>query len=264
MKFFAILCAGIMLFMFVTEAYAAPVGNIASPSLLKRGLFSQGKRDLVGYFIATEYDFVADRNLVAQTDDAELRLYGGRAGVILWDRVMAYGLAGTAQADQEYTFANNKVGWETDLDFAWGVGATLLLYEAPLHDIGGVLNIGIDGKYRRFDLDVSEVTVNGVEYGSSNAGLTDTDFEMYEWQIAMGISYRAEKFVTYGGIKISDVGGNLSATIPGNTFYHTMDSADNFGLFIGAEYLIMDGFSLGVEGRFIDETAISTIAKARY
>ena len=61
------------------------------------------------------------------------------------------------------------------------------------------------------------------------------------------------KFVPYAGVKYSDVQIEMDGG-------ETLNAENNVGVFVGADFKFNPTFSLNMEGRFIDETAMSLAA----
>lgn len=74
-----------------------------------------------------------------------------------------------------------------------------------------------------------------------------------EWQIAPYIAKKMGNFIPYFGVKYSDLRGQYKEEDMKIKF----KADDNFGVFLGTDYKIGKNFSLNIEGRFIDETAMS-------
>lgn len=155
--------------------------------------------------------------------------------------------------------------------FAWGLGAK---YVYPFEN-GWFL--GIQGQYLTHKNTVKGSiteketgTFTGLE--GLGEGLTKT-FErpevtytttgkatVQEWQIAPYIAKKLGNFIPYVGVKYSDQRINYKV----EDLKLKIKAADNFGLFLGTDYKIGKNFSLNIEGRFIDETAMSLGATYRF
>lgn len=254
------------LFIFSTVlAYAAPVGNITTPKILKKGLVIKGEESQFGLVIGPEVDIIFDHQLKDQEDDTEYKFFGGKAGVIIGDKALVYGLCGAAGAEQKFEILGKKVEWETEIDIAYGAGASLIIYEKEIAvREKGILRIGIDGRYRSSDLDVDKIILNGSGYGSSDASVSKSKFDCSEWQVALEVAYQTDRIIPYGGVKYSGIGGKAEATISGTEYSKDFDLKHEVGIFAGAEVLITDAVSAYAEGRFIDETALSAGAIIRF
>lgn len=247
-------------------AYAAPVGNIAMPKALKKGLIIKGEESQFGIVLGPEVDYNFNRDVKDQEDDTEYKFLGSKAGVVLGDRAILYGICGLADAEWKLKVSSNEVKWETDSDLTWGVGGTLIIYakEIIVRE-KGLLMIGIDGRWRRSELDVDTVILNGRTYPLSGPYVTSTKFKCDEWQVALELAYhQADNFIPYAGVKYSDMNGEASATIVGTKYDKDLGAEDKIGIFAGCDVLIADSISVYAEGRFVDETALSAGATIRF
>lgn len=246
-------------------AYAAPVGNIATPKVLKKGIVIKGEGSQFGIVLEPEIDYISDRNLKGQKDDTEYRFFGGKAGIVLGDGAVLYGLCGAADAEGKFKISGKEVKWETDSDLAWGAGATLIIYakEIIVRE-KGLFTIGIDGRYRSSELDVNKVVIDGTAYELSDLAVTATKFDCDEWQVALELAYQADRIIPYAGIKYSDVSGKAETTISGTKYSEDFGAEEKVGIFAGCDILIADSISAYAEGRFIDETAFSAGATIRF
>ena len=264
-KFIAIIiCLGFVLS--VTAAYAAPVGNIATPSVLKKGIIYQDEQAQFAVVAGGEVDLTWDQNLKRQDTDTEYYFYGGKIGVLIMNRFMPYAILGGAEAKkQQFKIDSRKIKFETDYDFVWGVGGTAMLYETKLEGMGnGQLRIGVDGRYRQSHLKVDKVVRDGVSYNASDAAVTQSKYELEQWQVALAVSYQIEQIIPYVGVKYSDATGEAITTISGTKYKNDFENDDNVGIFVGGDILINDSFTANIEGRFIDETALSLGATLRF
>jgi len=81
-----------------------------------------------------------------------------------------------------------------------------------------------------------------------------------EWQIAPYVAKKLGNFIPYFGVKYSDQRMQYKE----EDMKLKLKAADNFGLFLGTDYKIGKNFSLNIEGRFIDETAMSLAATYKF
>jgi len=252
-KFYTFVIAMVFLSIW-SVANAAPVGNPAKPVLEKGD---------TPFKVGVEFDFVTERDLDVSDEDVtieEFNWYGGKISYALADRVEPYVFLGAAGVEFTEKYTGVDLTYETETDFAWGIGATVLLYEFE-----NGIRVGLDGRYRSVELDIDKIILNGVSYSPGDVGISDFSAEYKEWQVALGISKEFGQFVPYGGIKYTDVEASMKATISGTT-YKTDDanSDDVVGIFVGCDFLPTENFSIGVEGRFIDETSFSVALNYRF
>ena len=215
--------------------YAAPVGNPAKPLLVNEEM---------PFSVGAEFDFVFERELDVSGEDVaieNLYMYMAKASYTLEKRADFYCLLGAANGELSVESGGVDLSVDTETAFAWGLGVTVFLYE---FDNG--IRLGVDGNFRNTAPSLDEV---------------DVDLEYSEWQIALGVSKQIDQFVPYGGIKYSDVKAEL--TVPGLGSEDT--GSDNiFGIFLGCDFLAKENLSFGIEGRFIDETALAIRGMYRF
>jgi hypothetical protein len=257
-----IICFGFILS--VTAAYAAPVGNIATPSTLKKGIIYKDDGAQFAVVAGGEVDLTWDQNLKRQKTDTEYYLYSGKVGVLIWDRIMPYAILGAGEAKkQAYDINGTKIQWDTKYDFVWGVGGTAMLYETKIEGMGnGTFRIGVDGKYRQSKLKVDHVKKDDVQMADSS--VTQSRYNLEQWQVALAVSYQMDQIIPYVGVKYSDATGEAKATIDGTAYKNDFENEDNVGIFVGGDILLNDSFTANIEGRFIDETALSLGATLRF
>ncbi len=242
----------------ITTVYAAPVGNIATPSILRKGIIYQDKDAQFAVVAGGEIDLTFDRKIKHESDDVEFNFYGGKIGILIMDRFMPYTVLGAGKAEQKFTELGTSWKLETKHDFVWSIGGTAMLYETKPGEMGdGIFRIGVDGRYRKADLDLDKLTVGGTSYTKSDLGFKKFCFDMKEWQVALGLSYQIQQLIPYIGVKYSDLRGDFIAKTTTDEVEGKFKSDNNIGIFVGGDIAINDTFSANIEGRFIDETAMS-------
>lgn len=134
--------------------------------------------------------------------------------------------------------------------FAYGAG---LKCTYPFGD--GWL-IGADIQYLRHTNNYSEPFVI---IGDGYTGSGKATFQ--EWQVAPYIAKKIGNFLPYLGAKYSDLRIAARSAVPWLETpknWRTRDEADsNFGAFAGIDYKLGEHWKLNIEGRFVDETAMS-------
>ena len=65
--------------------------------------------------------------------------------------------------------------------------------------------------------------------------------------------------IPYAGVKYSDLNGRLRLSWTSGNYNNPgkIDAADNVGVFAGCDFVGPNSVSLSLEGRFVDETAIT-------
>jgi hypothetical protein len=253
---------------FATAVIAAPVGNIARPAMLKSAWIAKAGDDVqIGVTAEGEFDLTFDRNVDGSNDEMELWFTGGKLGLIYMDKFMVDGFLGSAYYEEEDQSQGSTFKVESELDFAWGVGVTLIIYEDTIIQLNdGILRIGASGRYRQTELDIDKVIVDGTEYSLPHGALSNMNLEYEDWQVALGASLEwNELFVPYGGVKYSTFNTTAQATVSGTTYsFSDVEPDSNIGIFIGTDIRVFDSLSFNVEGRFIDETALSAGGMLRF
>ncbi len=234
---------------FVSFVSAAPVNNVIS-----------SKSDAIENLeITAEADFISEREL-ENTDNTELEMemdfLQSKIAYRITDKINLYALLGTVRnAKIVEKYISNTYKYFFDNDFAWGIGASVLIYEFE-----NGIKIGADGKYRTAEANLTEIDINGTKYGMSS--ISDVSGKFEEHQISLSIAKEfgeVVKFIPYTGIKYSDVKVQAEGTILGVTYKtDNVGSKNIIGGHVGIEIALVDNFNIYVEGRFIDETAVST------
>jgi len=85
-----------------------------------------------------------------------------------------------------------------------------------------------------------------------------------EWHIAPYIAKKLGNFVPYLGVRYSDSRQNYKAIYEDGDSKMKFKAADNVGVFVGTDFKIVDNWKLNLEGRFIDETAMSLGATYKF
>lgn len=255
------------LFVFsLISAFAAPVGNPASPEWIEKGFFIPEDwwwNVRIGY----EGDFVSDGKMeqysegYGRVDSYEQETNSGTVTFNFWDRVDLFAVLGSTRENADWRFVNSgnvyRIEMETNYDFLWGLGIRGILYV----DEGIV--VGMGGRYERTSSTPSWLTSNGVPQSVAHSELT-----WREWQINADVSYQIDIFNPYLGVKYSNARAELSGFaeaisekgVGSNHFKNRVP----IGVFIGCGLSSSKYFLLNVEGRLIDETAITVSGDIRF
>ncbi|MFZ2385680.1 MAG: hypothetical protein WBE75_05700 [Candidatus Omnitrophota bacterium] len=169
--------------------------------------------------------------------------------------------------DAEWTGVLEKGTSKMDADtaFAYGIGAKGTL---PLSE---TLFFGCDIQYLRHKNDMTgKGTWTEYDYDTVTGDLTGEyqasadykgDITFQEWQVAPYVAAKLGNFVPYLGVKYSGVVTRIKyAGVSGDDDDedNTKDRADDHvGVFVGTDFKITENWKLNVEGRFVDETAVS-------
>lgn len=230
------------------------------------GALTQGKGKLA---IGVEQEFIFDRDMkfdkttFALTSESEGmkidHIYRTLAKVSygLLDNLDIYVKLGAADFEAKRSWYNAGIedareDYKGKSAFAYGFGlkGTYALKDDWL--------IGADIQYLRHVNDFSEPFVI---IGDRYTGSGKATFQ--EWQVALYLAKSIGNFVPYIGGKYSDLrivtkNSVPWAEVPNPWSAKTRDKADDiFGVFVGTDYKITNNWKVNIEGRFIDETAMS-------
>jgi outer membrane protein W len=149
---------------------------------------------------------------------------------------------------------------KSDYGFTYGLGAK------GTYNLTDDWFVGCDIQYLRSETDYKgtfDIEEMG-EYGFSGNSTWQA------WQVAPYVALKAGNFVPYLGIKYSDLiqkYKNDNTDISNGGFPMeslTTRSKGNCGVFVGTDYRIGTNWKLNIEGRFIDETAMSLGASYKF
>lgn len=172
----------------------------------------------------------------------------------LFDNLDVYAKLGAADyegKDESYIGgvkdADDKTN--TDTDFAYGFGMK------GTYGLGNDWLIGCDLQYLRSE-HKAKVTATPVAGVASST--TYKTAESQEWHIAPYIARKINSFTPYLGIRYSDMKTKLKGPAEDGWADNVKSEADdNVGVFLGTDYKIGENWKLNLEGRFVDETAMS-------
>ncbi len=226
-------------------------------------------------------DFVLDRSLEGtdlstDTGDLEAMWYGGNFYFDPIDRVHLNLFVGVANIQVGgLSISNNtttKVEIESETNLAGGSSGKVDIIEFAVFPDLPLMQLFVSGGYRYANLDADSAS----RLGNRTLNL-DTNFELHEWQAGGGVSQR----INWSGLGwVIYVGGNysdLDLNVSGDTKYPIgggstetvqtghLESEEVVGVFCGLQILGWeDRLSVTVEGRFIDETAVSVNGRLRW
>ncbi len=256
-KLLGLLAAAALLPVCATVS-AAPAGNAARP------IYTNAD---IPFAVGAGSDFVFERELDVDGKDVLLEKYKWffvTGSYVIGNRAELYGMLGTADGDLIENYSGVNLKFENDYELAWGGGASVLLLETE-----NEIRVGLDVSYRQINPEVHQLRLNGVRYSPTASGVSARKTEISEWQGAMAVSKNFGPFIGILGVKYSEVSVSGEATILGTTY--SIDSAgskENLGFFVGcllnntsdSDY----DMSLGLEGRFVDEKAVSATLNMRF
>lgn len=246
--------------------HAAPVGNTMAPQLIQEG-FLISSDSWVDFRVGYEGDFVGDARL-EQTDQGSGRVdtyqqYTNAATVTLnlLDRLDLFGVFGSSRVCCDWRFTSGttitRIQLETLYHFLWGAGARGILFE------WGKICLGLGGRYSFSNYRPSWLTTNATPVSVSGARVV-----WREWQVDLDISYNIDIFTPYLGVKYSNALaklGTFSTPISGSGV--GLDQFENrtpVGIFIGCSISNCKYFMLNIEGRLVDEDAVTISGDLRF
>lgn len=164
---------------------------------------------------------------------------------------------------------DEKIEFEDDWDFAWGVGAKVKIFETPggLRFLGDAqyLSYKVDGDLKTDGKDLEQDRLEYLRSFDSNATFSaNSEVEIKEWQVALYVNQTFGNFSPYAGVKYSEYDVDFEFKGSGQAFgapyslkiEGDAEADDNFGIFLGTDiYVIPNLLSINIEARFIDETA---------
>lgn len=260
-KFLACLVYG-----FCSIGFGAPIGDPATPHLIREGFFisPESRIDVrAGY----EGDFVADARMeqyaesTGRVDCYSQETNAGTATLNFVDRLDLYGILGSSRTCADWRFTINgdthRAQIETLYNFLWGIGARGILYES------GCATFGVGSRYEQAHYDNMWLTIDGLVQH-----VAGTFLHWRSFQIDADVAYQIDIFSPYIGIKYSYVRakiGNFATPIADNG--GGIDQFKNrtaVGVFIGCSLSSGKYFMLNIEGRLIDEEAVTISGDFRF
>jgi opacity protein-like surface antigen len=249
-----VLCLALMLCLPVVS-YAASMGGAETQGQGKLGVSLDQefgfKRDLKFHGSEPAFDPGEEVKEIKTT-----KMYRTMAKISfgVLDNFDIYGKIGASYSDSKAKFYDNGVDEgtlkydRTDPAYGFGVKGTYMFQDGWL--------VGVDAQYLRHDGKI------GFKYPGGTQYITSITSE--EWQVAPYVAKKMDKFTPYVGGKYSDIRHKLKITRNDVTQWIKFKAKHNFGVFGGIDISMMEHVSLNVEGRFIDETAMSVGLSYRF
>lgn len=264
-KRFALLTAALLS---CTMLHGAPVGNTSAPDIIQEGLFVPCDSWLdirAGY----EGDFVADGRMkqyaqsTGRVDTFQQWTNSGTVTINVVDRVDIYGIFGSSKAEADWRFGNlssgtvTRIELESKYSFLWGAGGRAILYEWCR------TSLGLGGRYSSCHYQPDWLTSDGLIQPTAGS-----HFSWREWQINLDISYKIDLFTPYIGLKYSNAQAKLKHfSVPISQNQSQSNSFENripVGLYLGCALSSGKFFMLNLEGRVIDEEAVTISGDFRF
>jgi len=266
------LCLALLLCL-PLASYAASIGGVETQGQGKFaiGLDQEFVFDRDGKtFTKTEIDGTLTIVWPVKTEVDKMYRTMVKAGYGLLDNLDVYVRLGMANPDYKQkvdgTWTNSagvspydkgtftgSAKYKGDSAFAYGFGMK------GTHPLENDWLVGCDVQYLRHKNNykaTASLTVyddNGVVI-DEGTGDWKGKITLYEWHVAPYVARKLGNFVPYFGIRYSDARVK-DEDEDGETT--KIKAKDNFGVFLGTDYKLNEVWSLNLEGRFADETAIS-------
>ncbi len=249
-----------------TMLCASPVGNPAFPQIIEKGFLIPADYWLdirAGY----EGDFVSDERLKQETegsgrvDSYTQNTNSGTVTFNIVDRLDIYGVFGSSRMEADWRFSTAgalvRAQIQSKYRFLWGAGARAILYE------WGQAILGVGGRYSSSMPKPSWMTINGTPVSVSGGQV-----RWNEWQVDLSLAYKIELFTPYVGIKYAKASTQLKGFgVPiankGTGSLH-MTSRTPVGVQVGCTLSTSRYFMFNVEGRLIDEEAVTISGDMRF
>lgn len=227
--------------------------------------------------VTVEDNFIFDKDIELGSNDSKFdleninQIYAKLSlGVTQYFNLyVKLGASEGGEISRKYSDTGDTVDVDTDFGFLWGVGTTAVT------EIGGAYGerwkAGLDLQFNTWNSDADSVTRNG---GSTTN--VSGEIENYEVQITPFITreFAVEQMGWYVnpylGVVINlfwtQTDGQIKYTQSGTTYdtSWSLKGDDNIGILLGTDIEITQNFALNVEGRFIEETAITAGATYRF
>lgn len=247
--------------------FAAPAKNPGEPTLLKKGFFIPENYP-VSARVSYEGSFISNARLkqtqegTGRVDNFEVFTNLGLVVFSIADRFDLYGGFGASTFESNWRFTNSvggisRVSTLSNNRYSWTYGVNTTIYQWERAFLGG----GI--RYSGAHAGLSWITINGANVPSNNA-----EFRWLQWQAEMAIGCKIGLFAPYLGAKYSNARvrlASLDVAIAGDGEGKIhMENRDHVGVYLGVTLSKDAYFMMTVEGRIIDEEAVSVSGDIRF
>jgi len=248
--------------------FAAPAKNPAEPALLKKGFFIP-ETSPVSCRVEYEGNITSNARMKqiqegsGKVDNFEILTNLGMAVFNIENRFDLYGGLGAATIQSNWRFQQtgsniiSRVDTESNNRLAWSIGANATIFEWDSAFIGG----GI--RYSGAHANLSWITINGVNIPTQSA-----EFRWLQWQAQAALGCQIGFFTPYLGAKYNNararlqtVGSAIAADGEGKIH---MENKNRFGVYLGVTLTNGEYFMMTLEGRIIDEEAVSVSGDIRF
>lgn len=256
--------------LFLGGLHASPVGNPAFPRIITEGLFISNE-NLLNLRLGYEGDFVSDARLHQEKEGSgrvdNFRQNVNSAVITLnySKRADFYAVLGASQfcADWRFEIVENnaltvhRAQMETLSQFLWGLGGRAIIYETSNLTVSG------GGRYSFCEAEPAWITIDAI-----NESVAGTNCRWDEWQLDLDFAFQIDLFTPYFGIKYSFVHTWLGPfSVPISMSYSGVNHFESripVGFFLGCTISNGKYFMLNVEGRLIDEEAVTISGDLRF
>ncbi len=248
--------------------HAAPVGNTSAPDIIQEGLFIPCD-SWINFRVGYEGDFVADGRMkqfnqgFGRVDSYEQTTNSATVTLNILDRADVYGVFGSSLAKANWRVGNISDGTVHQLDleskysFLWGVGARAIVYEWCN------TSVGLGGRYSSSHYEPVWLTRDGIV-----TAVSSSSFRWREWQVNLDVSYKIDLFTPYIGIKYSNARTHLNrfsvAVAADGSTSNAFKNRIPVGLYLGCALSSGKYFMINLEGRLIDEEAVTISGDVRF
>lgn len=242
------------LFMFLTvicvgAVQAAPIQRVSGNTAELWG------NDDFSFGVGVQYDSLDERELEGNSEIG----FDAVSGLLALDFMKQYRLYGTLGQTSNGLItekvAGTKIDYDVEDDLIWSVGLAADLYTIEDQE----LTFFGDISYRSLsESTIENLKVNGSTISLAGLGV-EADYE--EFQVALGLSKKFEKFTPYAGVQYSNI--DYVARV-GSSYEAVGDAADEFGVFVGSSIEAFKGVDIDVQGRFVNETAFTVGATYKF
>ncbi len=256
------------IFVISVELWAAPVGNPSAPDLIQKGLFASSENG-IDFRAGYEGDFVADGRMEqfdqgsGRVDTYQQHTNSGTFTMNVLNRLDLYGVFGSSKTKADWRFENSSAGTVTRIKvktkhaFLWAMGARAILCE------WWNASLGAGGRYSSCGHSLASLTSNGI-----SEPVQGSHFRWKEWQVNLDLSYKIYFFTPYVGAKYSHARTALNGcSVPISSSLTGSDSLKNrdpVGFYLGCAISNGSYFMLNLEGRLIDEEAVTASCEFRF
>ncbi len=223
----------------------------------------------VSFRLGYEGDFIVDGRMnqfdqgTGRVDCYVQNTESGTVTLNFLDRLDLYGVLGSAESHANWRVYDTVAGTvsrikvKTANNLLGAVGARAILYQWRN------TFLGLGGRYSLSDQNPRRLSVNGLK--ESVAG---SHFHWREWQINMDLCYKIRLFTPYVGAKYSHARtdlGNFSVPIAADgAGSNSFENRDPVGFYVGCGLSNGHFFMFNLEGRLIDEEAVTLSADFRF